>query len=365
MSILDVAIVGGGQSGLAMSYALKRAGIAHVILEAGERPEGSWPHYYDSLTLFSPARYSALPGLPFPGDGDRHPKRDEVSAYLNAYASYFSLPVRLNARVQAVTNPSSGCFELKLTDGEIVRARSVVAASGTFGTPYMPRFAGQDRFRGKILHSSDYRSPRDFQGKRVVVVGSANSAVQIAVELASVANVTLAAREKVKYMPQRVLGRDIHFWFHWTGLDNTRLMDQGGAVLDDGKYRKALKSGSPDRRSVFRSMTETGVVWPDGETEQVDAIIMATGYRPSVPFLASLPVIDSRGFLVQKDGVALNVPGLFFIGYPGLRNFASGALRGVGIDSQRLVPRIEAYLAGYANAADPVPWQARRRCCAA
>ncbi|GAA2398364.1 hypothetical protein GCM10010378_46050 [Streptomyces viridochromogenes] len=203
-----MAVIGGGQSGLATAHELLRRGVRPVVLEASERAAGSWPRYYDSLTLFSPARYSSLPGMQFPGpDRDRYPHRDEVVAYLTAYACRLDADIRTGFCVSAVRRISDG-FEVETEGGGRLSARAVVAASGSFGRPHRPVLPGLEEFTGQVLHAADYRSPAPLAGRRVVVVGAGNSAVQIAAELAQTARVTLATRAPVKFAAQRVLGRD-------------------------------------------------------------------------------------------------------------------------------------------------------------
>ena len=137
--LIDALVVGAGQAGLAAAWALQEVGLEPVVLEAGERPTGSWPRYYESLTLFSPARYSGLPGMAFPGyDPDRYPKREEVTAYLILYAAHLGVAIRVLHRVVEV-GPSRWGFRVRTEGGEVLEARSVVAASGGFGLPHRPR----------------------------------------------------------------------------------------------------------------------------------------------------------------------------------------------------------------------------------
>lgn len=340
----QILVIGAGQAGLAMGWHLQRQGLDFLILEAGERPGGNWRNYYDSLRLFSPAAYSALPGRPFPGPTRHYPARDEVVRYLEDYAAHFQLPIRFNTRIQRVSREEDG-FRLHGEDGRIFQCAALVVASGTFNQPYTPAIAGLDRFTGRRLHSRDYRNGEAFRGQRVVVVGAANSAVQIAHELAAVARVTLASREPIRFTPQRLLGLDIHAWLRWSGLEKSRwLSDQGTPVLDDGTYRRALTEGHLARRAMFQAVSNDGVVWADGEAEAVDALIFATGFRPNLPFLAGLPVQNAQGQLLQCDGRALQVPGLFFVGQPQQRNFASATLRGVGPDAAHLLPALLRHL---------------------
>ncbi|WP_318036767.1 NAD(P)-binding domain-containing protein [Streptomyces chengmaiensis] len=141
MGHADAVVIGGGQSGLATTHALVRAGLKPAVLEASERAAGSWPRYYDSLTLFSPARFSALPGMPFGGDPDRYPHRDEVVDYLTAYAARLQADIRTGRRVITVRADGAG-FTVELEGGGQLWARVVVAASGSFGRPHRPRPAG-------------------------------------------------------------------------------------------------------------------------------------------------------------------------------------------------------------------------------
>lgn len=348
---IDVTVIGGGQSGLATAHALLRRGLRPVVLEASDRAAGSWPHYYDSLTLFSPARYSSLPGMPFPGaDLDRYPHRDEVVAYLTAYADRLDAEIRTGCRATAVRRTGDG-FAVELEGGGRLSARAVVAASGTFGHPHQPALPGLEEFTGQVLHAADYRSPAPFSGRRVVVVGAGNSAVQIAAELAKSARVTLATRAPVKFAAQRVLGRDLHFWTARTGLDTAPLArflsrPPTQPVLDDGRYRAALAAGRPDRRPLFTGADGIKLVWPDGQREEVDAIVLATGYRPDLPYLAPLHgALDGDGNPRHREGLANGIPGLVFVGLEWQRSLSSNSLRGVGRDADRVARHLAARLA--------------------
>ncbi|HYD80406.1 MAG TPA: FAD-dependent oxidoreductase [Paucimonas sp.] len=344
MNIFDVIVIGAGQAGLAAGWHLRRAGHRFAILEAGERASGAWRGYYDSLTLFSPARYSALPGLPFPGEPNRYPKRDEVADYLESYAARFHLPIHYRKRVSDVQRQGAG-FLLQCADGDRYRARAVIVASGAFGTPYTPAVPGLERFRGKHLHSSEYRNPGEFADRRIVVVGGANSGVQIAHELSGTANVSLATRRPIRFFPQRILGLDFHFWLAATRLERTRwLDDQSTPVLDDGIYRKAIAAGKPDRRPMFREVHEDGVTWADGVREKVDVLLFATGFRPHAPYLAGLEAIAPDGSPRQRNGIADQVAGLYFVGLPKQRNFASATLRGVGPDAAYVMRHLARHL---------------------
>ncbi|WP_338890981.1 NAD(P)/FAD-dependent oxidoreductase [Aeromonas rivipollensis] len=340
----DVVVIGAGQAGLASGWHLKQQGLNFMLLDEQRGPGGNWHNYYESLKLFSPAAYSALPGMPFPGTPGHYPGRDEVVRYLEQYADRFQLPVRQGVRVTRVMGLEQG-FQITTASGEYYQARAVIVASGAFSRPYLPDIPGREDFNGTQLHSADYRHGAPFRGQRVVVIGAANSAVQIAHDLAAVAEVTLATRDAIRFAPQRILGADFHTWLKWTGLEKTRwLNDQSTPVLDNGTYRKALKNGYFKQHPMFTRITPTGVVWADGQHEAVDTLLFATGFRPNLPFLEGLPVMDETGKVMQRDGRASQVPGLYFVGLPKQRNFASATLRGVGPDAGHLIPHLLRHL---------------------
>jgi putative flavoprotein involved in K+ transport len=345
---IDTLVIGAGQAGLAAGYHLQRAGHSFTILEASAQPGGSWPHYYESLRLFSPARFSSLPGLRFPGDPERYPARDEVIAYLRDYATHFQLPIVGNTRVARIIR-EHGLFAVQTDSGQVFQAHSLIAATGAFHRPHLPILPGQELFGGSILHSYAYQNPTSFEGQRVVIVGAGNSAVQIATELARVADVSLATRAPVRFIHQRPYGRDVHFWWWLTRLDRRPLDSRlaqwlerhakgtGPRVLDTGVYRAALAAGRPAQQPMFSRFTENGVAWDNGHAEPVGTVIFATGYRPNLDYLESLGALDADGRVLQQRGVSLTVPGLYFVGLSNQRTYASATLRGVGPDAAVVV----------------------------
>ncbi|WP_308299324.1 NAD(P)-binding domain-containing protein [Streptomyces sp. CL12-4] len=207
-----------------------------------------------------------------------------------------------------------------------------------------------DGFTGAVLHAAEYRRPEPFAGQRVVVVGAGNSAVQIAAELATAARVTLASRAPVRFARQKIAGRELHFWLRHTGLDIAPL---GGLlheppaqlVIDDGRYRTALAQGAPDRRPVLTGIDGAKICWTDGSREEADAIVLATGYRPDLPYLAGLDgALDAAGRPRHRGGASVTVPGLAFAGLEWQRSLSSNSLRGVGRDAARIARHLAAHL---------------------
>ena len=348
-SVGDVVVIGAGQSGLAAARALQAHGISPVVLEAGPEPAGSWPRYYDSLALFSPAAYSAMPGLEFPGDPGHYPHRDEVVSYLCRYASSLGADIRTSTPVTAVEAGGRAGFLVHTATGESFPAAGVVAATGSFGHPYTPVLPGQDRFTGRLLHVAGYRSPHQHAGERVIVVGAGNSAVQVGYELAQVAEPTLATRHPVNFHPQSRGGQDLHHWLVTTGFDLlppqwlSRYLP-GRWVIDTGKYRHALDTGQLRRRPMFTAFGTDGVVWPDGTREQVDTVVFATGYRPHLDYLSPLGALDGDGMPLHSGGISATHPGLVYVGLEFQRSFSSNTLRGVHRDAEHVIAPLAAHV---------------------
>lgn len=346
-TMIDTVVIGAGQSGLTAAETLTRHGISPVVLEAGNEPVGSWPHYYDSLTLFSPAQHSAIPGLEFPGDPDHYPHRDEVVAYLSRYATTLDADIRTNTPVTHVeAHPDTG-FLIHTATGDTLHTVSIVAATGSFANPHTPDLPGQDQFTGTTIHAADYRTPKPFAGQRVIVVGAGNSAVQIAYELTDHATVTLAARHPINFLPQRRNDRDVHHWLVNSGFDLLPpewLVRYVGAtlVMDTGDYQHALDTGRLDYRPMFTHYDTDAVVWADGTREPVDAIIFATGYRPNLGYLTPLDALDN-GLPLHTAGISITHPGLVYVGLEFQRSFSSNTLRGAQRDADYVITALAAH----------------------
>lgn len=346
-SASPVVVIGAGQSGLAAARALRELNTSTVVLEASDRPAGSWPHYYDSLQAFSPASFSAMPGKPFPGDPGRYPTRDEVADYLESYAAKLDVEIRTNTRVVGVRDESDG-FVVATEDGRELHAAGIVAASGSFSNPYRPTIRGVQSFTGELSHVADYRNPTRYAGKRVIVVGAGDSAAQIANELAAVANITLAVRHPLRFIPQRIGGEDVHYWLRETGFDSLPAgwlskITRGSVITDSVGFQQTLADRLLDVRPMFSALDADHVVWTEGERERVDAVILATGYRPSLEYLRQLGALDPNGAPLHAGGVSTTHLGLVYLGLEFQRSYASNTLRGVSADASAVIAPLVAW----------------------
>jgi putative flavoprotein involved in K+ transport len=341
---IEVAVVGGGQAGLAMGHYLRQQGRRFIVFERGESIAPAWRERWDSLTLFTPRRYSALPGLPFPGDPDGYPTRDEVIAYLGRYAETFELPIELDSEVCRLST-EDGRFVLEV-DGRKVRADQVVVATGPFQTPFVPKLAEDLDPEIWQVHSTGYRQPSDVPEGTVFVVGGGNTGFQIAKELSATHKVILSVGSKQKPLPQRIAGRDLFWWLTKTHILSTTVESRLGSKLQHrdtliGSSQRELKR----RYGVAlkpRATAASGrtVRFEDGSEVEVDAVIWATGYRPDYSWI-DLPIWVEDGRLRHRRGVT-DVPGLYFLGLTWQWTRGSALIGWVKDDAEFLAERIAA-----------------------
>ena len=289
-----------------------------------------------------------MPGMPFPGPPDHYPGRDDVADYLERYAAGLDVEIRTNTRVEAIQQDGRG-FLVFTEGGQAMRASGIVAASGSFSNPYRPSFPGEGTFTGELSHVADYRKPAPYAGQRVVVVGAGDSAAQVANELAPVATVTIATRHPLRFIPQRLGDQDVHYWLRTTGFDTLPAVwlskiTGGSVVTDSVGFESTLAEGRVDRRPMFIALDGERVVWSDGERESVDAIILATGYRPSLPYLRELGALDDHGAPKHVGGISSTHVGLVYVGLEFQRSYASNTLRGVGDDARAVIAPLVAWI---------------------
>ena len=360
-----VVIIGAGPAGLATAACLDHRGVDVLVLEAGPSVGSSWRQHYDRLRLHTVKEQSHLPGLPFGEKLGRYPSRDEVIAYLEAYAARFELAPRARRprpvrRVRAADRAGSSSESARA----VYLARAVVLAAGTNRVPNPERLPEQERFRGTLLHSARYRNGDAFAGQRVLVVGVGNTGAEIALDLAERgAKPTLAVRTPVNVVPRDFLGMPTQLTSIRTRWAPLRLADGLGRLvsrlafgdlaryglarpelgaLSSIKQRRriplidvgtiaAVKRGEIAVKPAVARLTEKGAVFADDSADDFEAAVLATGYRPALEELLDVPgVLDEHGYPRDWRGGGAP-PNLFFVGYA---NVSTGLLREIAIEAE-------------------------------
>jgi putative flavoprotein involved in K+ transport len=339
---LDVIVIGGGQAGLAIGWHLAQRGLRFVVLEAAKELGSSWRTRWDSLRLFSPAQYDALPGMAFPAPADTYPGKEAVADFLRDYAITFDLPIRLGQRVTSLSR-SGDAFEVR-TGEEVLRAGQVVVATGPFQVPFIPDAADGLDASVTQIHSTQYRNPQSLPAGPVLVVGAGNSGLQIAEELAATRHVDVSAGQNVPMLPQRLLGRDLFWWL--TRLRfmrvNTatrlgrRLQARGEFVI--GTNRRRLRRAGVRFRPRLLTARGRSAEFADGASLDVGVVVWATGYRPDYSWI-STPGVTADGRVIHRSGVT-DVPGLYFLGLSWQYTRGSALLGFVADDAAYLADQI-------------------------
>ncbi|SEB90288.1 ArsO family NAD(P)H-dependent flavin-containing monooxygenase [Streptomyces sp. TLI_105] len=343
--VVDVVVIGGGQSGLAAGYRLRRLGLDFAVLDAQPTPGGAWQHTWDSLHLFSPAAYSSLPGrLMPPQSGETYPDAAHVVSYLTDYEQRYDLPLHRPVRVAGVHR--DGELLRVETDSGTWRAGAVISATGSWSRPFVPDVPGRTEFQGAQLHTVEYRSPRDFAGRRVIVVGVGNSGAQIAADLAYDTHLTWVTLREPRYLADDIDGRALFdvATARRRALDEGRTDTGGVASLGDivavPPVRAARDAGLLKAQPMFTRLTATGVAWADGMRAEADAIIWCTGFRPALSHLAPLGLRGLRGHIPTAGTQATGEPRLHLLGYGDWTGPASATLIGVGRPAREAARRI-------------------------
>jgi indole-3-pyruvate monooxygenase len=366
-----VLVVGAGPAGLAAAACLKQRGIDALVLEAAPALGDAWRRHYDRLRLHTVKQQSHLPGMPFAKELPRYPSRADVVAYLEAYAAHFGIAPRTNEAVRAVraAEGEDAGFVVESARG-VHRARAVVLAAGLNRVPNPDRLPGQDAFRGLLMHSAHYRNGDAFAGKPVLVVGAGNSGAEIALDLAERgARPTMAVRSPVNIVPRDFLGMPMQLTSIRVSKLPIAVGDRLGRVvsrlafgdlsrhgfarpelgpLSAVKVRRrvplidvgtiaAIKRGEIAVKPGVERLTETGAVFADGSTAALDAVVLATGFRPALAEIVAVPgVLDDEGYPRDWRGGGA-CPNLFFVGY---YQPATGLLRQIAIDAEMVAAAI-------------------------
>jgi dimethylaniline monooxygenase (N-oxide forming) len=347
----EVAVIGGGSSGLAVLKALRERNIAVACFERGSDVGGLWRYEndnglsgaYASLRTNVSRRRMQYPSFPMPASYGDFPHHSEMAAYLGAYAAEFGLRplIRFGTTVERVEPAADGRWTITLADESRRSYRAVVVAVGLFWCPRLPAYPGH--FDGTVSHSHDYRIPDPYAGRRVLVVGAGQSAAEIAVEVSAVARPTVLSMRGGVHVIPRWIGRRpydgadvsplnrlpwgllnrIYGWRvartlgpappSWP-LRDKRLLE--GIPIVSSELLPAVRRGGVVVRPAIDRLTGDRVCFVDGSTEPIDDIVYATGYRISLPFLPpSLLAANGRGLPLYRRIAATQADGLYFAGF--------------------------------------------------
>jgi putative flavoprotein involved in K+ transport len=349
---IDVIVIGGGQAGLSVSHHLAERGIEHLVLDAAAHIGDAWRNRWDSLRLFTPARYDGLDGMDFPGKKDAWPTKDDMADFLQAYAARFALPVRSGMRVESLTRHGDG-FVVRCETATFT-AHQVIVAMSNYQMPRVPAFAdGLDQGICQLAAGA-YRNPGQLAPGRTLIVGAGNSGAEIAKDLAATHDVVLAGTStgEIPFASTSFVNR--HLVVHILNrFVFTRILSVDTAI--GRKARPAVMThGVPLIRVKMKELAALGVTragrlagvtggmptLEDGTTIEVANIVWCTGFSPAFSWIR-VPILDSRGEPEHERGIVASVPGLYFVGLHFLTSMASAMVHGVGRDAERIADEVE------------------------
>jgi putative flavoprotein involved in K+ transport len=352
-----VIVIGAGQTGLAAGYHLARRGIDFAILEGGARIGDVWRSRYDSLRLYSPAKYDALPGYPFPLAGHAFPTGRQMGDYLEAYAAHHHLPVETGVRVEGIRrsgNPEASSCYVVSADERVYEADQVIVATGAFQRPFVPDIASLMDPAIRQLHSADYRAPHQLAAGPTLIVGLSHSGADIAHEVAAAGHPTFVSGRTHGQLPFSVDSRRARAAWPILRSLASNVLTLGTPV---GRRMAPMvrRGGGPLLRIRRGDLQAAGVVLheartvgadeagrpmlADGTRLDVTNVIWCTGFRPDYAWI-HLPLPFEDGWPVQRRGVVASTPGLYILGVPFLYRFASMLVLGAGRDAQYVVDRV-------------------------
>ncbi|KGR89281.1 oxidoreductase [Ureibacillus massiliensis 4400831 = CIP 108448 = CCUG 49529] len=343
--MIDTIVIGAGQAGLSVGYYLKQLKQEFLILDKGKEVGESWINRYDSLVLFTPRMYDALPGLPLEGDAHGFPNKNEIVSYLKQYANEFNLPIQLQTEVIKVQH-QDGIFYIETLQG-ILQSKNLIIATGAFQTPRIPAFSQKLSSDINQLHSSQYKNPVQLKEGNVLVVGGGNSGAQIAVELSKEKETYLAISKKLSYLPLVFFDKSMYWWLDQFGILKASTNSFLGKVIQkkgDPIFGFELKDAIKRKEVFLKPRVMKGIyneiTFKDSTTLKVDNIIWATGFDLKYPWLELRKVFNEEGEIVHQRGIT-NVKGLYFIGLPWQYRRGSAILQGVGFDAKYIVEHLK------------------------
>ncbi len=347
---IETVIIGGGQAGLSVGYHLMRRDRPFVILDANQRIGDAWRKRWDSLRLFTPARYDGLAGSPFPAPPHSFPTKDQVADYLESYAARFELPVQTGVTVDRLSR--NGDRFMVAAEDRRFEADHVVVAMATFQVPQVPPFAPELDPDVLQLDAGQYRNPSQLQDGGVLVVGAGNSGAEIALEVASRHPTWLAGKES-GHVPFRIEGAAARHIFQPLLF---RFIGHRVLTVDTPIGRRMrprlLSHAAPLVRVKPKDLAAAGIqrvpkvvgvrdghpLLEDQEVLEVANVVWCTGFVPDFSWI-DLPVLGDLEPLHHR-GIVANEPGLYFVGLYFLYAMSSGFLPGVGRDAEHIAKHI-------------------------
>lgn len=371
---VDIVVIGAGPAGLATAACLGELGVECVVLEREREVGSTWRRHYERLHLHTVKQHSALPMMPWAKTVPTYPSRREVVEYLDAYADRFRLRPRFGQRVVSARRAGGG-FRVRTDDAEL-SARFLVVATGYNRTPKRPTWPGMDRFRGAILHSSEYKTGAAWKGRRALVVGVGNSGAEIALDLwEHGAHTDVCVRSPVHVVPRDLFGvpaqisglmfsrlppkvadrislalldravGDLSPWgFRRPAIGPiSQVIERGRVPLIDVGTIEMIKQGKIGVVPGIDRFTASGVVLSDGREREYDLVLLATGYRAALEDLleGAGDLVDDRGYPRVHGAEA--APGLYFVGF---RNPPTGQLRDIALEAARVAADVKRRLRG-------------------
>ena len=350
---IETVIIGAGQAGLSTAYQLTRRGHECLVVDANERIGDNWRQQWDTLRLYTPAKYDGLPGMRFPKGRWDYPQKDEVADFLEAYATRFDLPVRLGTRIESLQADPHGGYVITLATAETLTCHNVVVATGSFGrTPLVPDFADDLDASIQQMHSSQYRRPSQLADGKVLVVGASHSGTDVAYEVALTHDTVLCGRDcgeipvRLGTRRARLVLPVIVFMFRHV---LTRRTPMGRKEMDEVRFHggpalrvKAADLAARGVERITERVTEVRNGLPvlaDGTVIAARNVVWCTGFKQAFDWIR-LPIFDERGWPVEYRGVVEDAPGLYFCGLSFQFAFSSMVFAGVGRDSEYVACKV-------------------------
>ncbi len=367
-------IVGAGPAGLAMAGRMRQAGIPFEIVEQSQHVGNAWHNHYDRLHLHTVKQWSNLPHLPFPDHYPLYVPRQSLTQYFDQYAKHFDIRPHFGQQISNISKQNDGSWLVSSTTEKSFQANTVIIATGVNRIPNIPNWKGQEDFEGDITHSVYYKNPGPYQGKKVLVIGMGNTGAEVALDLSEQGVETyISVRNPISVVPRDLNGRPVQVTSKqlaklpfglgdWLGsqirkiyfgnlskygLESSKmhpavqLRETGKTPIVDIGTIQAIKEGKIKVLKDIDHFKEKGVQFIDGTFQEIDAVILATGYKAKVEAFLERgeELLDKYGCPKQPIADGFH-KGLYFLGFD---NYKLGGILGtINTDSQTILEDIQA-----------------------